>query len=373
MLIFFSALFLTSCKENKVEEGFRLIGKKFISKESIKLDSITLDVGVNSNSFFLKEINKKIYFIDRLFGLIKVFDSAGHLENTFLGKRKFPQLGELYTISFLDNCFFVTDNIFVYKLDKNFKFLESSRIKFKPNILNFDSDNPDPNQIMFYELNYGAMKSFEGFKNYLIIPIEMELPKLNAFNTNKYYKIAYNFGLLNCKTFKVEQVFNNWPASYTKNKNYPFLTSNSYDLNRNQIYINQEADTSIYVYNTELKPLFKFGFKPENINDKYKETKKLSEAFDPLLPKKFKNKFGYFKQVIVTDDVIVRFFKSGNAGSNNKLGLQVYKKFNLINEFMLNKNVEILGYISPYFLFYSKINNSKLIIYKLKINNEKAT
>ncbi|WP_395627033.1 hypothetical protein [Daejeonella sp.] len=318
----------------------------------------------------MKEIDSKIYFIDKLFAIIKVYNSEGILENTFLGKKNFPQMGELYSISYLQNYFYITDNIFIYKFDRKFNLLESSRIHFKPNILDIDTENPNPEQIMFYQLNYGAMKSYQGFNNKLIIPIEMELPNLNAFNTNKYYKIAYNFALLNITSFKVEKLFNNWPSSYTENKNYPFLTSNSYYLNNKEIYINHEADTSVYLVDTALNTLFKFGFKPEKFKNDYKETTKLSDAFDSELPLKFKNEYGYFKQLITTDDKLaVRFFKTGKNNSNH-LGVQVYKEFNLVNEFILEKDLEVIGYIAPYFLFY-KNNTSyedKLTIFRLKIN-----
>jgi len=258
----------------------------------------------------------------------------------------------------------------LYKFDRNFNLLESSRINFDPNILDIDTEDPNPEQIMFYQLNYGAMNSYQGFNNKLIIPIEMELPNLNAFNTNKYYKIAYNFALLNTTSFKVEKNFNNWPPSYTRNKNYPFLTSNSYYLSDKKIYLNHEADTSVYLVDTELKKLLKFGFKPGNFKNDYKESSKLSDAFDSELPLKFKNEYGYFKQIITNDDkVAVRLFKTGNNNSNH-LGLQVYKEYNLVNEFILEKDLEVIGYIAPYFLFYKNNSTSddKLTIYRLKIN-----
>lgn len=370
MLILISTLLLTFCKEKEVNKYAKHIGKKVIIRENIVLDSVSLNININSNSYFVKEIDTKIFFIDKLFGFVKVFNSEGILENTFLGKKKFPQIGELYSISYLENHYYITDNMLIYKFDRKFNLLESSRINFKPNILDIETEDPNPNQIMFYQLNYGAMKSYQGFNNKLIIPIEMELPNLNAFNTNKYYKIAYNFALLNTTTFKVEKLFNNWPPSYTRNKNYPFLTSNSYHLNDKDIYINHEADTSVYLVDTALNTLFKFGFKPKNFRNDYKETTKLSEAFDSDLPVKFKNMYGYFKQLITTDKkVVVRFFQTGNNNSNN-LGVQVYKEFNLVNEFLLDKDLEVIGYIAPYFLFYKNnaTSDENLTIYKLKIN-----
>ncbi len=371
VVLLFAALPFSYCTDSKSAKKFKKIGVNNPININVKLDSISINIENNSGKYFVKIINSKIHFVDRLFGKIKVYDEKSGLIRNYLGKREYPQIGEIYTVSFFDDFYYVTDNLLLYKFDSKFNLLENSRIKFKPNILNFDADNPNPEQIMFYQLNYNAMKSFEGFENSLIIPVEMELPKLNAFNTNNYYKIAFNFALLDTSTFKVKKLFNNWSDPYVVGNNFPFLTRNSYVIANNKIFINHEADSLIYILDNNLEPLYKFGYKPKIFNDKYRKTNKLAEAFDPSLSPAFRKEFGFFKEIVVNKEIVLRSFNTGKTFNKKgkNFGIQIYKNFELVKEIMFEKELEIIGFIDDELYLYDSmiLQSENLKIYTLNI------
>lgn len=225
---------------------------------------------------------------------------------------------------------------------------------------------------MFYELNYNSMNGFEGYDNYLIIPVEMEMPNLNAFNNNNYYRDVFNLALLDINSFKVKKLFGNWSKIYKSNRNYPFLTNNSYSFKKDgNIIINYEADTLLYEIDSNLKPVKQFGFKPLNFNNKYKSTVKLSDAFNENLAKDFKNRFGFFGEVLSNKSDVLRTFYTGvyNSKKDSNYGVQIYRNYNLVSEIYLPKKLKLLGYISPFYYFYDEefAKESNIFIYKLII------
>lgn len=371
-MLLIAALLFSYCGNSiQYENDFKKVGAKATNIFKYKIDSVQINIKNNSGDYFIKIIDSNIFVVDKIFGLIKVYDKNGVFLYKMLGKKEFPQLGELYSFSFYKGFYYISDNTQFYKFDNKFNLVKNGYIKFKPNILDFDSDKPNPNQIMFYQLNYNAMNGFNGINGTLIIPIEMELPVLNAFNNNDYYKKVYNFALIDTSEFKVKRLFNNWSNPYIQSKNYPFLTNNSYYISNNKVFINHEADSLIYVLDEKLQPLYKFGFKPKGLNNKYRPTKRLSEAFDPTLYSSFRKKYGYHKNIIVNDDVILRTYNFGgmNYTSKEVSGIQVYINYNLIKEITFSNEINLIGVINSQYYFHNTDidDSSQLKIYKLKI------
>ena len=353
-----------------VMNNYELIKTEKIDNVQIKIDTSFLDLKSSSDVYFIKILNGKIHVIDKLYGTIKVFNKNGKYLDTYLGKKMYPYLNEIFSLSYYNNSYYLVDNYLIYKFNSNFILQDSSNIKFKPNILSFDTENPNPNQVMFYQLNFEAMNNYVGLDDKLIIPVEMELPKLNAYNTNAYYKKAFNFALLDTNSFKVKKLFSNWSNPYQHGKNYPFLTSASYSINKGLIFKNYEADTLIYVMDESLTPKFKFGVCPKNMNRDYRPTKRLAEAFDATALEKYQKEFGYFKSIIAIDSYTFRLYSTGNLGKNNRFnGLQIYHNYQLVAEKQFNDELEIIGYLKPfyYFLSKSKSSSSRVRLYKISI------
>ncbi|OAQ38218.1 hypothetical protein A5893_15590 [Pedobacter psychrophilus] len=363
-----SLLFL-SCNSSVNNNEFKYINSENLLGNQIKIDSFNLKLNITSFKTFTKIINKKITVIDQIFGTVKFFDLNGNVIATYLGKKKAPYIKEIFSFTNFKNNYYIVDNSLIYTYDNNFQLLDSSHIKFKPNILSFDSENPNPNQVMFYQLNYGAMQQYDGLNDFLIIPVEMELPKLNAFNNNEYYKKAYNLGMLSLDNYKVKKVFNNWSSIYGEGKNYPYLTSLTYSINRNRIVINYPADTLIYTLDKQFLPHLKFGICPKGYKTNYRVTKRLSEAFDANAEKRFKNEFNHFNDILTIDDFVCRTYTLIESGSKKKItGLQIYKNHNLTDEFKFAGEVKIIGALDSCLYFSSKIieGEPNLKIFKIK-------
>lgn len=204
-------------------------------------------------------------------------------------------------------------------------------IKFKRDgVLNQVLEKPNPLSMDIYEINERNRSSLVA-GNFILLSLESEHPYFNPYSSIFYYNNSSIFGKFSIVDNRIYKSGISFSNVYTKDCCQPtsdgaFITSFS-----NKKYLLQfEADSNIYILNSNFKYIGKFGM-ANKLNIKTQKTTSLDIAFDQSLYKKTKQKLTLFSNVFYNErnEFVYRIFSDY---FNSKCYLQVYKSYNLISQ-----------------------------------------
>ena len=369
------AITIIGCKNHRSKEYFifPLNNKKDILFDKIKLDSIPIKRIESSYVGFIRIVSNSIYFIDQRFGWIYEFDKNGLFQRRYLGVGRGPE--ELNTklidgylnlrdgrhifIGAGNDCHiykknFIKDKSFM--MDKRYKRAKLGKSEYRP-------DLPE-----IYTLAYDKLV-LRNFGNDLFFTVVVEHPYFNFIRTpKKYFDECRIIMKMNLNDGETEGLLGRYSPVYMANDNFKQISLTSFDIDNNgKFYVQQEADSLIYVYNQDFIIEKSFGFIGKDMEMPSRVLATI-DAFRMYYQEERRDK-GYYDWIEYIDEtgVLFRSYKKGK--NSNSDGLQAYKNDALIADFDVPKNFKVTGYISPYYYSNEYINeeSEKMIIYKFKL------
>jgi hypothetical protein len=375
LFIVLIAITIMGCKNHRSREYFisPVNNKKDILFDKIKLDSISIKHIESSYVGFIRIVSNSIYFIDQRFGWVFEFDKNGLFQKRYLGIGRGPEEintklieGYLYLkdgrhifLGVGNDCHIYKNNFMKDKsfmMDKRYKRAKLGKSEYRP-------DLPE-----IYTLAYEKLV-LRNFGNSLFFTVVSEHPVFNFIRKPKEYfedcRIIMKINLSNGET---EDLLGRYSSEYMDNDNLKQISLTSFDIDNNgMFYVQQEADSLIYVYNQDFVIKKSFGFKGTNI-EMPKRILTTIDDFRMHYREDRKDK-GYYDWIEYIDEtgLLFRSYKKGKNSTSD--GLQVYKNDVLIADLDVPKDFRVAGYISPYYYSNAYINevNETMMIYKFKL------
>lgn len=347
--------------------------KKDIHIENIEMDSIDLPHIESSYLGFTRIVSNSIYFIDQRFGWIFEFDRNGKFQNRFLGVGRGP--AELNT-SLIDGYEHLKDgrNIFIgpgndchiYKANfmKDKSYIMDKR--YKRGKLRMNKYAPDMPEI--YTLSYEKL-TVKNYKDNLYFTVVSEHPAFNFIRTPaKYFENCRIIAKMDLSNGKITDLLGRYSPVYRENKSFKQISLTSFDIdNHGDFYIQQEADSLIYVYDRNFTIKKAYGFKGNHIDLPSRPLTTIDDFRKYY--KEEREKKGYYNWIEFIDEtgLLFRSYKKGEDSSSD--GLQIYKDNVLIADVNVPKDFKVVGFIDPYYYSNEFINdeNENIKIYRFKL------
>ena len=355
-----------SSEHKKIKENFSTLVSKIENKNlSIRIDTLSTNFNYSGDGI-VKVLGDTLVFIDELFKTIHFFNSNNFLLiNKFEYMEKLNQtniFGQPIFFEYHNNGYILMNGRKLTFFDKNMNIDTTVKLKFrKTKPTESLLDKPDPVSMDMYEINYEKRRSFAN-NGMVLITLNSEHPSFNPFTSKDYFEQATSFGVVNLNTNTVtsSNIFKS--SAYQDSCCFPTTDWASVVANTKKEFIVQHAmDTNIYIYNSKQQPILKYGI-ANNLIPTSVKSNNLDIAFDFDKYKDEVAKTAVFDNIFYIDslDLTIRVFIDNK---NSKQILQLYQKFNLIKEFEIGYDLELVGTNTNY--LFAKFKNSTKIC-KLK-------
>ena len=369
-LLLASLIFSCGDKSSKKYFAIPKNNAKDIQYEALEFDTIRLKNIETSYVGFIKIKTDTIYFVDKKFKWVFVFDKNGIFSNRFLGEGGGPKeinTGEIVGYESLERGhFFVGPGNDCHIFNQNFErekeyVMEKANKKQK----NEGIKNISADMDFIYTLSYPKLK-LKNHKGFIYFNVYSEHPEFNFFKTPEdYFKQSRIIAKMDLETGKIESMLGRYSPVYSNYKNLRQFSLISFDITeKGDFYVCQEADSLIYVYDNNYTSTGAFGYKGKDMDLNYKTITSGAEFKE--LYKDEREKRGYYDWIeyINEMDLVFRSYKKG--GKSKKDGLQIYKNQILIADVNVPKNFRVEGYVAPYFYSHAFIDEEKESIHVLK-------
>ncbi len=348
-------------------------GKVDIIITNLQIDSVDFPEIASSSyegDFFVR--NNKLVFFDKYFGYGFQFDRDMNLEAKIYGQGPGPlEVNTGYVDGYLP---LDGKDLFVgSSLDFHIHNKDGERQKFfrlpwghMDNRRKFRRfpESSTGDEVELYELNYELLVIREDKNGFVYLPLvpfsDMISPYMDSF-----YDKARLLIKVDIDKEKIVEVFGRVSPEYAKYKAIPQHMFISYDINKknNYMYISQEIDSLIYVYDEKGRNIFNFGNVGKGMNTNYLElttfsAKQFQRAYFEDRPKR-----GYYANIEYFEEFDL-LFRSYTKGRNSLYdGLQIYKGTTLIADVEVPKGMTwVKGYIAPYFYSNAIVNDEALTL-----------
>ena len=199
-----------------------------------------------------------------------------------------------------------------------------------------------------------------------------ENPSFNYFdNTESYLKESMHMSVVNMRSGEIVGMkVTGYPSMYRKDP-YKFSSFQciNFDISAEEnLYVNFEADSLIYVFDKDMKPQFAFGIGGKNMDRDYMSVSLWEQM--PVYQMNRETK-GYYSWVEYIDETGMCFRSYKKCGDSTVDGLQIYdRKGNLLGDVDVPKNFKVIGYAAPY--YYSQVfdgeDDGSLTIFRFKLD-----
>jgi hypothetical protein len=359
-----------SCQSGSKTENFKPIKNdiKINAYNELFTHEVLLDSIESSYIGDLFIVKDSIYFIDKRFCWVFVFDKNGIFKNRYLGQGRGPSeistgLIDGYLHLNDDSHFFIGGSNDCHFFDKDFRHKKSFIIDKGNKSGSLDYDSP-----AIYTLNYSNL-IIKNYEDYLYYTIYSEYGTMNFIESPlDYFKKSRMISKLNIKTGRVEKVLGNFPDIYCRDLSLKQLSNLNFDIdNDGSFYLSFEADSLIYVFDKDFYPVSTFGYSGKEMIHK----PLVLSSFESFQNEYEQNRAerGFYTSIDYIDETGL-LLRTYQKGSEQKMdGLQIYKSNTMIGDANVPKGFKILGYIEPYYYGFTKIDedNETIKIYKFEI------
>lgn len=349
-----------------------------LSITQIGIDTVFVNLPKFSYLGFWKMDGSQLLYFDKMYGAVSIFDKIGKFVSTPLPKGKGPREIDSWCKNGSNNVLFEGCRIYQY---------DSKWQKIKVSSLNTDStiskkeliDKPKASYLEVYEVKYFQNNHTMLDSTHVLFNIESPHPKFNGYFSafaKAYYQQANIFARVNINTGKWEKNLLHYSDYYVAHPNVANFSNWSYDMDASKLYLNFDADSLIYVYDKQLKPLYAFGRKGVNMNQKYIETTTYKEAIKVFSQERAAKGFYSTIKRIAKLDLTFRCYTTGNSEADifddddaNNRRMQIYKGTVLVGDVQVPSRFNIIGYDENFIYAdgYLDESNEKLAFYKFKI------
>lgn len=339
---------------------------------SITFDTLSIIPPVSSHLIESGIYNENIYIVDRHFCTVLTFSKDGEFLSKDLGKGGGPKettIGRIATHTrFKDGSFMLLGyNMDHYLYSKDCDKKSSFTLNPSNNVSENIEDNPYTYTHLYTDM---VCRSFD---NNVYFSVRAEHPELN------HLEHTTNFLSKSCNILEVDinkqsptnVLSKGYPDIYKKNPNkYVVFSGINFDVdNKGNFYVSYEADSLIYLYDKNFKPIQSFGYAGRNMDCNYIPIADFADSRKNYRNERNTKGYYYWLEYEEETKTLFRTYKKGASESSD--GLQIYKDKTLIADLDVPKNMRIMGYIAPY--YYSHVicddenENEKMTIYRFKL------
>lgn len=367
---------LSSCIENsKTSKAPIKIDAVCDSIRTIKMECIKLDSISTSYEIQTSIVNNEIIAVDPYLCYMYRFSADGHLKRRQLGQ---GHVKNETTIGKIAGHCFSADGKFIL-------------IGFQGETSVYDaSGNLEKTVITDYNNRSKAdLKTVDCYNNPIVYAKHYEDLICKEYNGQVYFNVdmftpVYN--IIDKQTDHIKNVYNIMAVDYSHQgelsllikglpsyyqndtKSKILFTGAHFDLsNKGDIYIAHEADSLVYVYDTnqELKSIY--GRAASGIQQDYTKCNNIDDFRDNYMQERSSK--GRYTSLEFVDEtnLLFRTYQLSDKAENDRM--QIYKEGVLIGNTNIPKGMHVIGYISPY--YYSQImsdeDEQSLKIYRFKL------
>lgn len=377
LIIVWISLLLISCSESNVTNQKSPLFKDLI----FNLDTVLVEPTQSSQigSFYLKEIS--LFYLDNAYGIIEEFSLEGISKG--VKKRELDGPEELQGISELIPTkagFIIRHDWGFYQYDPDWEFVGKSVFQSASTVSYEEMlNNPKGEYMEMYELLHYNPKTIEIPDGHLVIKLDVEHPTFNAFTTREYYRDSRVLGKVNPFNGMMVEMIGTRPDTYEQYEYIPFHVMLDYHWTVDDaIYVTYEADSLIYVYDSNWKLKDAFGAAGINMKTNYGESQTLDVALQSKYFFHSRKNDGFYKDIYVDEGegLVFRTYRQGSDRQDlldetgNPLRMQVFSDGKLIGDFSVPGRFRILGKVGDQYVAdgYFDEQNEKQGFYLLKLN-----
>lgn len=334
-----------------------------IRYNQLKLDTLLLKPELFSgNGFMHLSEADSLYYFDKIFGTVFVFDLKGKYYGRHLRIGEAPnEVKGIDSYTETPQGHLIMHDWTFYHFDKNWQLLKKQVIDYNTKKSQKELlENPQAADFGIYEVEYkdNQLQIIEGGKS-LLINVVSEHPLFNAYANSEFYQEARIIAKLDLKNTKVVELLGRRPKSYQSYTFLPHYIYFNYDWEEKtkQFYITFNPDSLIYVYDDKLQPNYTFGVAGKDMDTKYIARKGVKLAYEEELYYEDRIRKGYYHHIKHFEELALTF-RVYTQGSNspeafteedNPKRMQIYKGENLIGDCAVPKHFRLLAYRAPYF------------------------
>ena len=366
--------FMCGCNNTPKTDRFAPMknNPKTDSIKTIKLEELELESMESSYDGNLFVKSDSIYFVDKRFCWIFVFDKDGTLHTRHLGRGQGPQeiasgIIDGYACLNDGGYFFMGPGADCYIFDEQFQRTKMFIFRTRDDALTSDGltgyERP-----WIYTPRYSDL-TMRNYKEYLYYTVYSEYEDYNFIDSpNSYFKNVHIIEKLNLMTGEEEQVLGYFPDSYSEDKSLRQLRYFFFDMDsKGNFYVAYEGDSLIYTFDQDYTPMTAFGYKGREMVDKPIVLDTESSSFWEEYAQNRKER-GMYSGIVYIEETDI-LFRTYLKGADTGGGLQIYKESLLIGDVDVPNGFKIVGYIAPYYYACCGIDeeNEKIILYKFKL------
>ena len=371
VIFLFALVTVIGCeKGNESFFPYQSVSIKDISINNITID--TLRIIPPSSSYVIESgiFNDNIYLFDRYYCTMLTFDKEGNFLCENLGQGRGPKetpIGRIISHGIFQNGDFVLlgSNLDHYLYNKDCETI--NMFTLMPNEdknINIE-DNP-----YTYTHLYNDMVC-RTYNDKVYFSVRAEHPELNHLDhTSDFLNKSCNILEVDIYDQTKNKVLSKgYPDHYKKQPyNNVILSGVNFDVDHNgNFYISYEADSMIYCYDKNFKPINCFGYSGVNMDLNYVPITNYSDSRKNYRNERNKKGYYYWVEYEEQTSLLFRTYKKGEQEISD--GLQIYNTNKLIADVDIPKNMRVMGYIAPYYYSYviSDEDQETMILYRFKL------
>ena len=329
-------LFLSPTKDNICD--FKLT--------SIDIESFSLDSVESSYIGFLEMNQDTVYLIDKRFCWIFRFTKDGRFIDRQLGLGEGPKE---YNCGIIEGyCYLQDGNWAFFDPGAGCNFFSNSfdRQKRLQILIEGSEENKSYENPRIYTKDYGFL-ILRQMGNYLYYNVVAWQYMAEDFisDTNYYFRNARILMKMNLKTGKVEQLLGGFPSDYEKK--HAVFQQVSFDINQKEecFFVSYDADSLIYCYDKDYKPLYAFGWQGQDMRVDYR-----TYSIETTIKKRpqIRSEYSYYHDIKYIEELGLLFRPYKKSPDSEADGLQIYRGQTLIADVAVPKGMVVLGYSEPY-------------------------
>jgi hypothetical protein len=295
---------------------------------------------------------QKIIFADTQKANLYLFDKEGNFERDALGLGDSPQQvqGLEYFVPINEQAFFIISSFLIYyfpSLDgwASYSLMDFRGEKSREDLLR----NPQGEDWEIYQPNWNSMPvNFYGQQDsILFFPIITEHPDLNAYQHKRFYRETKTIAKLDALSGKLLDIGGEWPEVYLDQAFIPNLAYTDVFIHKGKVYCSFHADASIYVYDLDFNPLFKFGKAMKNGEAKFQ---RYSAGWDAVDAWDYDLRVNpLYASIYADEDYVFRIGLPKGIEQNGVLQIYNQEDFSLVAEVDIPYRFRVIGKIGDHY------------------------
>ena len=363
---------LVSCNNNEFVPGHSYITKNVSGMDirfiDLKIEKVGLDSAFISSMYGKTEvIGSSLYYLDTYNSYLYMLDGNGKICNRYLGVGNAPyeiNCGPLAAHAFTGEgnliIYGTSDDIYVYNTE--FEIVNNASFRLKR-----EARNGDPCSFETYTFPRFIVCRSYNEKTY--INNNSSAYGFNYFETPEEYakecRIITEYDIPNKRIGRL--LGRGLPEIYhgTSDKNYIF-SEFTFDIdNEGSFYVAFMADSLIYKFNQDFKPMEAFGYQGKDMDMDYLSVTNPKEIYTKA-NEQYESKGWYtWVEYIQEKDWVCRSYHKGGDSSSD--GMQIYEDGKLIADLDVPVGFRPIGYIYPYIYSDIMTEGNSQVFYKINV------